>query len=389
MTERDSIAFKVILVLVPIYVGRVQELIPYLSGLHIAKVAMIAGLVALGLSVNTHSAPEERLFSVPQVKIILVLFILGLVGLPFGGSMGFFFNGLLKLLLFVYLLIFFTSTEEALVKVLWSFVLSIVMLAVAATVAPSMMNGRVYATGTYDPNDMALTLVVAMPLMYYMMEQYGGWKKLLLMGGMFLALVIIIKTGSRGGFLALVAAAGAVFFEKGVTFTLKRLPLILIIGMIVLSMAPQEQIHRLTTMFDKDYNTTSNKGREDIWKRGVTIMLQNPLLGCGINKFDVANSSLHGGTWQAAHNAYLQMGAELGIPGLIIFILLIRHSFASLREGAGILKNTWIVDGLRAGFIGLCVGMMFLSWAYTCVTYFMFGICIVIRKLHLRIQAYA
>ncbi len=385
--RRASLAFGLVLILVPIYVGRIQELVPYLDVLHIAKISMILGLVALGLTADTLRTYNRSLFSIPQVKIMEAIYILGLIGIPFsiwpGGSLDYLINGLLKLLLFIYLLIACTSTEEDMVKVLWSFVLCMMILAFVGIIAPSLKAGRVYASGTYDPNDMALALVLALPLMYYMAERYAGWKKLLLIGGMFLTLLIIIKTGSRGGFLALVSAAAAVFFEKGLSFTLKRIPIIAVVVMVMLTIAPQQQIERLTHMFDKDYNTTAKGGREEIWKRGVNLMLHNPIVGIGIGQFTVANGKMEGGTWNTAHNSYIQIGAELGLPGIALFIMLIRKSFLSLREAEDILKEVWIIKGLRAGFYGLCVGMIFLSWAYSFPTYFMFGLCIVIRKIHL------
>lgn len=383
--EKRSFLFTLLLLLIPIYVGRMQELVPYMDKLYLAKAGMLVGLGVYAATAGQYRERNRHLHSISQVRLTAALFVLALISAPFGAwpnaSFDALFNGFLKLLLFVYLLVACTSTEEELVQVIWAFVLSALILAAATVIAPSAKAGRVYVSGSYDPNDLALILSLAVPLIFYMAEEYGGLKKILLYGGLFMVLLVIIKTGSRGGFLALVAASAAIFAQKGVGYTLRKLPLLAILCTVVLAYAPPEQIQRLSTMFEEDYNTTERGGRKEIWKRGFTIMKQNPLLGCGMNGFTAANLQVDGGTWQAAHNAYVQIGAEHGFPGLALFILLLTNTFASLREGEKVLKRVWIVKGLRAGFFGLCVGMVFLSWAYAYGLYFMFGLGVVIRKI--------
>ena len=36
--------------------------------------------------------------------------------------------------------------------------------------------------------------------------------------------------------------------------------------------------------------------------------------------------------WSAAHNSFIQVGAELGIPGLVLFLGIIASAFGALRR---------------------------------------------------------
>src|SRR5690606_15321749 len=92
----------------------------------------------------------------------------------------------------------------------------------------------------------------------------------------------------------------------------------------------------------QDYNWAggSETGRMEIWKRGVTYMAGNPLLGVGVRCFSVAEGTLSpqaaqqsigiGFKWSTAHNSFVQIGAELGVGGLLLFCAMLASSFRQL-----------------------------------------------------------
>lgn len=74
-----------------------------------------------------------------------------------------------------------------------------------------------------------------------------------------------------------------------------------------------------------DFSETSNKLRLAIWKASALSTLHHPLLGVGIGNFpsvlgqDISLAK----AGSSAHNLYLQIGAELGIPALLIALALL------------------------------------------------------------------
>jgi O-antigen ligase len=84
--------------------------------------------------------------------------------------------------------------------------------------------------------------------------------------------------------------------------------------------------------------------REVIWARGLKILGENPWLGVGVDCFSTAYGqalehekfskigNVYDRSWKVAHNSFIQVGAEMGVPGLLVFLLLIGLSIKNFRE---------------------------------------------------------
>lgn len=71
-----------------------------------------------------------------------------------------------------------------------------------------------------------------------------------------------------------------------------------------------------------DFGETSNGQRIEIWKKSLVSIKHNPVLGIGIGNFPVVldqNIKLSK-AGSSAHNIYLQVASEMGIPALLIFL---------------------------------------------------------------------
>ena len=144
-----------------------------------------------------------------------------------------------------------------------------------------------------------------------------------------------------------------------------------------------------TTLSDTDYNRTEEGGRLQIWSRGIGYMMANPLLGVGPGNFPAAEGRLSafsqrqqygkGVRWNAAHNSFVQIGAELGIPGLLFFVGLLASAFAALRRVGQ--REAPITPALTASLIGFAVGAFFLSLAYSEMLYTLIALAVALRKV--------
>ena len=76
--------------------------------------------------------------------------------------------------------------------------------------------------------------------------------------------------------------------------------------------------------------------------------------------------------WNAAHNSLVQVGAELGLPGLLFFVAMVATALAALagskrqrrRHPAFRGRPLELRQALMASLIGFAVGAFFLSLAY-------------------------
>lgn len=103
--------------------------------------------------------------------------------------------------------------------------------------------------------------------------------------------------------------------------------------------------------------------RLELWKAGFRMMATDPLFGVGLGRFYVLSPEYAAGTLQTiwrphenAHNYFIQVLAELGVPGLILFLTVIASSLAAVLRRATAAGPLW----------GLAVGLV--AFLLTCLT---------------------
>jgi len=162
--------------------------------------------------------------------------------------------------------------------------------------------------------------------------------------------------------------------------------------------APEGYWKQMSTILNlkEDYNYSVDYGRKAIAKRGLGYMLGRPLFGVGVANFPraegtispIANTRLSEGLsveWIAPHNTYVNVGAEMGIPALTIWVSLLLGGTVGLWRLRRRLPPSWAHESaerkflsdaclfLPISFLGFAVTSIFLSHAYTIVPYVIFA----------------
>jgi len=254
----------------------------------------------------------------------------------------------------------------------------------------------------YDGNDLATLIASAMPLgLYVVLTQ----RRLVVRGLALVGLVVLavgeIRSGSRGGFLACLAVVAFVLLRLTTVPARARLAGLVVVLVVVGATSTDKYWTQMQSIAhpNEDYNTTSDAGRMKTWERGLVYMVSHPVLGVGAGNFPVAEGTISplarlqergiGVRWGAAHNSFLQVGAELGIPGLLLFIGLLATAFISLRRvarraltaspPAGDVSR--LAQSLMAALVGWVVGAFFLSLAYTDMLYTLVALVVALAKI--------
>ena len=241
-----------------------------------------------------------------------------------------------------------------------------------------------------DRNDLALMFNLATPLcVFYALTEKQRWARWAAWALAVTVATSTILTQSRGGFLTVAVVVLFLSFRiRGVKFYKRFLPLLVFgVGILLL---PQNVKDRLETLLEteEDYNRTENTGRVQIWKRGMGYMFSRPVTGVGMENFSVAEMELaleaRTERWwrgHAAHNIYVQVGAESGVVGLLLFITMIIFAIVSLnRSRARMVRHkipdAWVLlaDLLTASLLAYCVGGFFLSWGYSPFLFFLLAL---------------
>jgi O-antigen ligase len=101
-------------------------------------------------------------------------------------------------------------------------------------------------------------------------------------------------------------------------------------------------------------------------------MLDHPIFGVGPGNFGG-----YSGTWRVAHNTYTELGAEGGVPALLLFLMIVAKSLINLRrvEKSQAAKNDMEIQvftgAMIASFAAYIFGAIFADTQYELFPYFM------------------
>lgn len=263
-----------------------------------------------------------------------------------------------------------------------------------AILTGKMVQGRLAFGEMFDPNDLSYFIISFLPFNFFFLKKENpAYMRILSIINLGMGCITVLMTGSRGGFVGLIVVFIVLLFSKisAVKFSHKVIFLILCLALAAYK-APSIDFQRLSTVFSPqdDYNLSDEYGRKEIWKAGIILMATHPLTGVGLNCFNMAIGDYRQERgvlprWQTAHNSFIQIGAETGILGFILFILMNVYTYKNFSFVA---KNGLSTDlvGIgtiaRIGFIGNLVCSFFLSQAYSIYWVFFVVFSIVLRRLN-------
>ncbi|HEU4386537.1 MAG TPA: O-antigen ligase family protein, partial [Blastocatellia bacterium] len=387
------------------FVTQIIQLFPSLEGLQIAKFLTVLVVLSFVLSRDGFRS-RVAVRSVPQFISLFGLLGLAVVTIPSSlwpsNSLDFVTGVFAKNVAFVYLLLQAARTDRASRFITRTFVAgcSTLVIAMICGFGPLVTYrdhpDRLAVGGTYDANDLALLFVVAIPFAFFQVRSSRPVTRALLITAIALMLGGILVTGSRGGFLGLLAIAALILIKSRAQARKYALVAISAGALLFAFAAPATYWNRINTIvnYEEDYNLTERSGRVEVWKTGARIFSAHPLLGVGIANFPVAHSKYSETHAEiAAHNSFLQVGAELGLPGLLLFVWGIAATFLATRRirrrSAESDESAWLASAVEVSLAGFLAAAFFLSHAYSAIFCFlvgMGGVLLIQRRLKSRIE---
>jgi putative inorganic carbon (hco3(-)) transporter len=254
---------------------------------------------------------------------------------------------------------------------LWM-VVGIGLLAVRSFIGVLLSAGeyRSYGPGGMfeDNNDYALLLVMLTPLLYYAARSATQWW---LKYGCYaltaMSFVVVFFTRSRGGFLGLCVVALLLGLRSKYKLTgLVAAPLAILL---VLAIAPGVVTERIGTIQGAREQDQSAQQRLRVWGYSLEIMRDYPVTGVGArNLLEIYGRYGDPEDARVAHNSFLQLGVDAGVPALLLFLLLIGLSYFRLWRTRGILRQRapdspliGYTHGMQVALLGFMVSGFFVS----------------------------
>lgn len=185
---------------------------------------------------------------------------------------------------------------------------------------------------------------------------------------------LLVATGSRGTYVAMLGAVviGVKFIKpyfdrraiRRVGLQLAAVLVIITVSVAVTNLELAENRLEQSTSTNMD---ELSSGRTAIWRATILVQAENPytfFYGNGLNSHEQS------GIWKSAHNSYLLILYELGLVGLVLFLILLLSIIGQMRtlvrrtEG----KERILMSGVAFGFFGVIVAIIFLDlyspWFY-------------------------
>jgi O-antigen ligase len=239
------------------------------------------------------------------------------------------------------------------------------------------------ATGTIgDPNELAAALLVGLALAAGF--ALGRGRSPLLRLSALLAIPLcaagIFLSLSRGGLVALAAVL------VGGTMLAGRWRLAMTALLVTVAVGGVVYFTQIASLPARERITTSNggSGRSDLWTVGLRMVRAHPVSGVGVGNFPVVSREyvLQPGTLERsdlifssepkiAHNTYLQIAAETGVLGLVLFLGIVLACLACTLRAARVWARRHdrvmeaLARGLLLALIGMLVADFFISQMYS------------------------
>jgi O-antigen ligase len=232
---------------------------------------------------------------------------------------------------------------------------------------------RVWST-VGDANFLALVLLASLPVSYFCFLA----ARRLRAKALYLAVTAVLAMGifvslSRGGLLALVAAAALLFLSNARRrFTWVLATLVLMAGFFLI---PRAVWTRFLSIGDFAQDPSISQ-RVHILQSGARMFRDHFVFGVGAGNFPIAypdyrDLSEEEGEMRAAHNSLLEVAAETGAIGLAAFLALVVYALRNChlarraaRRSAESDEKQWIealAGGLAVALVAQMVSMCFIS----------------------------
>ena len=209
---------------------------------------------------------------------------------------------------------------------------------------------------TRGPNDLAIYLVTAIPLLLSLTLYYFTAKRKLVFSLIgLMAAFCLFNTHFRGaalGFIAVLAFFGLI--KKDVRFAVVLIILFLVLPFLL----PKTIIDWALAHLNPYDFFVEQGGRRLHWQAAINMIMAHPVLGVGVNSFSINYDryKLPADPFSGwyAHNTYLHFAADIGLIGLAVLLSMLINIILNWKKSYGRIKDSWLKAtslGVFGGFI--------------------------------------
>jgi O-antigen ligase len=229
-----------------------------------------------------------------------------------------------------------------------------------------------------NPNGLAFVIATVIPFLHYVYGLSGKKSFLIYLLLVPILLYTMLLTLSRSGILALGIIAFGIWIKSAHKFLLI---VIGVIGLVVifLNLNEVQKDRYLSIVSDDARQSGSASGRIEGWFTDFEVALNRPLFGHGLGTSMEANWNVAGKN-QISHILWAEVWQEIGLIGLVLFILYLRAMIYNFRDAGRIIKarlpeSDFLYRSVQAMQVWLLMNMLFSLASYGLKSYewYLFG----------------
>jgi O-antigen ligase len=384
-----------------------------LGFLHVDLLLILAilGLIVMSNGEGQPAAPADRAGPQKILKILILYIVLSLPLIEWPGTVlksG--AENFIKAIVFFYFTVALVDTREKLAGFMKVFlfaqtfrVIEPVVLHVTTGYWGSVahmdnwefMNRLSGApSDVVNPNGLAFVILMAFPFLHFL-SGLSRFNKIMYISLAPVLVYALLLTGSRTGFVCF----GIIL--TGIWLKSKRKALlagIFVLGGVfaVAHLGKNFKDRYLSIIDHNTVNAGTTEGRIDKMINDWHVFMHRPVFGHGLGTSKEANGN-YGNYGKIAHTLYLEIGQELGVIGLIIFIAFIRSIIRNFKDAKQAMRvsgsedpfllnmvnamQVWIVMNLVFSFFGF--GLSSYEW------YLFAGLSTILKRFALQTASVA
>lgn len=242
-----------------------------------------------------------------------------------------------------------------------------------------------------NANGLAFIVCTVLPFLYFLSGR-SAIRRVAIYGLMLLAIYALSLTGSRSGMIGLaVIVLGIVIKSK------QRLLLstVLLIGAVTgFSLMSADMQDRYLSIVGKgEKNAATSQERWEGMEEQIKVAMRRPIFGYGLGTSAEANAHYtengpYAGREMPAHNLYVELAQELGVPGLIIFLFLIKSIVNGFAKSRAVLRDRetgaflpGLIDAMQI-WLAMNFVFSFASYGLSSYEWYLFaGLSVVLQRL--------
>jgi O-antigen ligase len=395
---RPFIGLSIIVFLIPFH-----DYIPRMPGFESTPIDSFIQLLILFKLIIDLILKKRKMAECQQNKLLLGFFLIALLSLIFAKNISAGFKGIYSLIscyIFYFLIINLTDSNKklkkliiiALISALISCLFGFYQLYTGDVEADGGIRGGPYG----DANSLAF-FIPFIPLSYVFIKNEDKIHKKVFFSTIFAIITVVsILSYSIGALISLGIIFFLIFMESKKKALLISLFIItaLIFSILYIPNIIYEQTGEIINSdnsAEKGFVGSTNV-RAKILFFGTKMFADNFIMGVGINNFETSIIKYvppEGITWNrskiASHNMYLQVAAELGIFGILIFLGLfysIIKELLNINKKSKIHETTNMSKGIIISTIGLMTVGLFISITYYQFVWLIIGLSTTFIKIN-------